>query len=272
MFSILILTFNEEINIKDCIGSVKWSDDIVVLDSFSTDRTAEIAKCEGARVVHRVFDNFAAQRNFALESIPFKHPWIFHLDADERFTEALRQECEVVVAANSCSGCLVPNKLMLENRWLKYSGMYPTYQMRFLKLGEVQFIQVGHGQREGNADRGIIKLREPYHHYNFSKGLTDWHEKHERYALLEAQEAVRNESTGVDWAGLFNIFDTVRRRRVLKQMATKLPCRAWLRWFYMYVLRLGFLDGRAGWQYCRMLAWYESRIAKHIREFRARRT
>ncbi|MEQ1795344.1 MAG: glycosyltransferase family 2 protein, partial [Nitrospira sp.] len=90
--SILILTLNEEANLPDCLRSVGWSDDIVVLDSFSSDRTVAIAEERGARVVQRRFDNWAAHQNWALEQIPFKHPWVFYLDADERMTDELRDE------------------------------------------------------------------------------------------------------------------------------------------------------------------------------------
>ena len=92
-FSILILSRNEEVNLDKCLASVNRFDDVVVLDSFSTDRTVELAKTAGARLYQRVFDDFASQRNHALDYIDFKHPWVFHLDADERFTEELRQEC-----------------------------------------------------------------------------------------------------------------------------------------------------------------------------------
>ncbi len=182
MFSVLILTRNEEQNLPDCLASVKWCDDIVVLDSLSTDRTVAVARDGGARLVERLFDDFAAQRNYALDKIPFRHPWVFHLDADERFTEPLRRECEAEIAADRQSGFLVPSKLMFMDKWLRWSGMYPVYQMRLMKLGEIRFIQTGHGQREADAKRGVGKLHEPYLHYNFSKGLDDWREKHERYS------------------------------------------------------------------------------------------
>ena len=188
MFSVLILTRNEEQNLSDCLASVKWCDDIVVLDSLSTDGTVAVARSAGARVVERSFDDFATQRNYALDKIPFQHPWVFHLDADERFTKSLQRECETVIAEDQQSGFLVPSRLMFMDKWLRWSGMYPVYQMRLMKLGEIRFIQAGHGQREAEAKRGVSKLREPYLHYNFSKGLDDWREKHDRYSTKEAEE------------------------------------------------------------------------------------
>src|ERR1051325_5497682 len=90
--SILILTLNEQENLPGCLKSVKWCDDIVVLDSLSTDETVDIAKREGGRVIQRKFDNWAAHQNWAIDNIPFKYEWVFYLDADERMTDELREE------------------------------------------------------------------------------------------------------------------------------------------------------------------------------------
>ena len=88
MFSILILTYNEEKNLPECLDSIAWCDDIWILDSGSTDRTVEIAKERGCHLLTRKFDNFGNQRNYAIDTATFKYPWVFDLDADERFTEA----------------------------------------------------------------------------------------------------------------------------------------------------------------------------------------
>ena len=264
MFSILILTLNEEQNLPECIASVKWCDDVVVLDSLSTDQTVELAKAAGVRLYQRRFDDFASQRNYALDQVPFKHPWVFHLDADERFTEPLRRECEEAIAEDRRSGFLAPSKLIFMDRWLRWSGMYPVYQMRLMKLGEIRFVQKGHGQREADAKRGVGTLREPYLHYNFSKGLDDWREKHDRYSTKEAVESVQRQNQPVCWRDLWS-GDPVARRRALKQLSMRLPCRPLLRFFYMYVLRLGFLDGRPGLVYCRLLASYETMIVTKMR-------
>jgi glycosyltransferase involved in cell wall biosynthesis len=264
--SVLILTRNEEQNLPDCLASVTWCDDVVVLDSCSTDRTAAIAKRAGARVWERAFDDFASQRNYALDEIPFQHPWVFHLDADERFTESLRGECAVVTTEDRYSGFLVPSKLMFMDQWLRWSGMYPVYQMRLMKLGEIRFVQTGHGQREADAKRGVGKLREPYLHYNFSKGLEDWREKHEQYSTQEAAESLNELQNGkIGWRDLGGT-DPVARRRALKRLSMRLPCRPSLRFLYMYVLRLGFLDGQPGLQYCRLLATYEKMIVTKVKD------
>ena len=128
--SILILTLDEAANLPACLQSAAWSDDIVVLDSFSRDGTVEIARAADARVFQRQFDDFARQRNHAIDHVDFRHPWVFHLDADERFTPQLVEECRAVVADDAHSGYLVPSKMMLWGKWLRHAADYPVYQMR----------------------------------------------------------------------------------------------------------------------------------------------
>lgn len=270
--SILILTFDEETNLPSCLESVAWCDDVVVLDSGSTDGTVDIAEAYGARVYQRSFDDFAGQRNWALDNVEFRHPWLFHLDADERLTDALRIECENVLVRDERSAYMVPSKMILRGRWLKWSGMYPSYQMRLMKIGEARFIQKGHGQREGEALRGVGVLREPYLHYNFSKGMGDWFEKHCRYAEQEAAEALRGfDGHRLDLRGLVSL-DPVRRRRALKALSFRLPVRPLLRFTYMYFFRLGFLDGYPGFKYCKLMAWYEGMIVRNIRRVYQQKT
>ncbi len=270
--SILILALNEKLNLPACMGSVSWSDDVVVLDSYSTDRTVEIAEKAGARVFRRSFDDFARQRNYALDNIDFKHPWVFHLDADERFTDELRRECVTAVAEDKCSGFMVPSKTIFLGRWLRWAATYPVYQMRLMKVGEVRFVQKGHGQREHRALRGISSLREPYLHSPFSKGLAEWFERHRRYAKQEATESMReSRRSTLDLAGLVSLSDPVRSRRALKNLSFRLPWRPFLRFVYMYFLGMGFLDGWPGFRYCRLMAWYERMIVEELKELRRRK-
>lgn len=271
-FSTLILTFNEEVNLPACLDSVAGCDDIVVLDSFSTDRTVEIARERGCRVYQRKFDDFGSQRNHAIDHIPFRHPWLFQLDADERFTPEFAREVQEVVRADQHSGYMVPNKLMFQGRWLKHAGMYPSYQMRLLKLGEIRFVKHGHGQRETDPKRGLGKMREPYLHYNFSKGLEDWFAKHNRYSTEEAKLAIEElREQPFSWGGVL-AGDGVARRRWLKQLAARLPFRPTLRFLYVYFLCLGILDGAPGFHYARMLATFQWMIDLKMDELRMRDT
>ena len=263
--SVLVLTLNEEQNLSECLESASWSDDIVVLDAYSSDATVDVARQHGARVFQRRFDDFASQRNYALDNIEFMHQWLFHLDADERFTPELAAECEEAAKMDERSGYLVPGKKLIHGEVARWAATYPVYQLRLLKLGEVRFVQKGHGQREGESKRGIGMLKSPYLHFSFSKGLDEWRARHERYAAEEAAQALKDISDGAgDVRGVFS-FDPVKKRRALKQFSCHFPFRPALRFAYMYFLRLGFLDGRAGYTYCCLMASYERMIVQQLR-------
>ena len=271
MISILILTLNEEQNLPRCLDSVAWSDDVLVVDSFSTDRTVEIARSKGARVLQNQFEDFARQRNFGLREGKLKHEWVLHLDADEVVTPELRQELLAVVSQAGHDAYRVASKMMFQGRWLKYSGLYPSYQVRFGRHEKLNFQQVGHGQRESLASGSVGTLCEPLLHYSFSKGLADWIERHNRYSTAEAEHFIKSAGNrAVDCSGIFAFTNSTRRRRALKDLFAVFPCRPALRFCYMYFLRLGFLDGRSGLAYCQLLAMYESMIVLKIREARRR--
>jgi len=256
MISVLILTLNEEVNIESCLDSVSWADDVLVLDSGSTDDTVALAKSKGARVVHRPFDTFADQRNYGLQHGDLQHDWVLHLDADERVTLPLYRELQNKVRHGKHDAFRVPSKLIFQGQWLKHAGMYPTYQIRFGRREALTFTQVGHGQRGVLPPDQIGTLREPLLHYAFSKGLTDWFERHNRYSTDEAKHALKMQNESTDWSGLISS-DAQRRRRALKDLSYRLPLRPLLRFLYMYIGKRGFLDGRAGFDYCVMLAVYE---------------
>lgn len=257
-FSILILTYNEDENIHACLESVSWADDVVVLDSHSADRTCEIAESMGARVFRRKFDDFGSQRNFALDSIEFKHDWVFHLDADERFNKELLEECERVIALDKKSAYFVPNRIIFLGKWIPRCTQYPFPQVRLIKRGEVRFAKAGHGQKEDAAQRGVGHIDVAYDHYNFSKGIEDWIAKHNRYSTEEAMLAAEIEKRPI--LECFSS-DSMLRKRALKSWFVQLPCRPWIKFFYLYVLKLGFLDGVPGLVYCRLQMMYESMIS-----------
>ena len=252
MISILILTFNEEVNIARCLDSVSWSDDVLVVDSFSTDRTLEIAKGRGARVLQNRFVNFAEQRNLGLAHGGFKHEWVLHLDADEVVSSELKEEMLAVVQRGERKAYRLASRMMFQGHWLKHSGLYPWYQVRLGRHDRLKFVQVGHGQRENLPSEEVGILKEPLIHYSFSKGIYDWIERHNRYSTAEAEQALTGSAReALDWSGAFSFADGARRRRALKQLFAWLPFRPTLRFIYMYLFRLGFLDGRAGTSTCR---------------------
>ncbi|MCS4136360.1 glycosyltransferase family 2 protein [Salinibacter ruber] len=269
MISVLILTLNEEVNIGDCLDSVGWTDDVLVLDSGSEDRTVEIAEAKGARVMHRPFDNFASQRNYGLQEGGLEHDWVLHLDADERVTPELRSELEREARRDARGAYRVPSKLMFQGRWLKHAGMYPTYQIRFGRRDALTFTQVGHGQRGALSAERVGTLDEPLLHYAFSKGIADWVERHNRYSTDEAVHALEAEGQSIDWSALFR-GDAQARRRALKDLSYQLPFRPLLRFFYVYLWRMGVLDGRPGFDYAVLLSFYEYLIGLKRREQKRR--
>ena len=206
-----------------------------------------------------------------METVEFKHRWIFHLDADEIFTPELRDEVAQAVRDERFQAYRVPSKTMFQGRWLRYSGMYPTYQVRLARQPEFRFRQVGHGQKEDIDPDRIGTLRNPYLHYSFSKGMSEWFEKHNRYSTQEAEESLRQiESSYVDWKGVLSK-NPARRRYALREISCRLPFRPFFRFVYMFFARLGFLDGLAGFRYCCLLAVYEFMIEVKVREIREAR-
>lgn len=265
--SILVLTLNEEGNLAGCLQSVKWSDDIVVLDSFSTDRTVKIAEEMGARVVQRRFDNWSAHQNWAVRNIQFKHPWVYYSDADEIVPSELRDEMLAVTSDSSATS--VAYRLRYKNffcdRWIKHCGIYPVWVLRLFRPDKIHWERLVNPVPVIQGVEG--RLEHHFHHYSFNKGLEAWFAKHNRYSSQEAEEGIKTITNGFDdWAGLFGLWDGSRRRRALKELAFRLPFRPTLRFLYMYLLRLGFLDGWAGLTYCRLLSFYEYMIVLKTRE------
>lgn len=269
--SVLILTLNEEINLPACLEAVAWSDDIVVLDSFSTDRTVEIARAAGARVYQRKHDSELGQRRYGLSQIAFKHEWVYMPDADEVTTPALRDEILAVVndPSRTESAFRVRFKVMFMGCWIRHSSLYPTWVVRLVRPSRVHFERAFHTACFGEGGEG--ELKEHFLHYSFNKGMNAWYEKHNRYSWHEALEAADHlRDRRPDFAGLLSR-DPRTRRRALKQLSYWMPFRPFLRFLYMYVLRLGMLDGRPGLIYCSLIAAYDQMIVVKMAELGRRR-
>ncbi|MFN6473712.1 MAG: glycosyltransferase family 2 protein [Nostoc sp. SerVER01] len=268
MFSIYILTYNEELDIAACIESAMLSDDIIVVDSCSSDRTVEIANRYPIRVVQHAFESHGRQRTWMLESIPPKHEWVYILEADERMTPELFAECQKASQNADYIGYYVAERVMFMNHWIRYSTQYPRYQMRLFRHGKVWFTDYGHTEREV-CDGATSFLKETYPHYTCSKGLSRWIEKHNRYSTDEAQETLYQLEQGkVNWRDLFFGKSEVERRRALKDLSLRLPARPLLRFMYMYFLLGGCLDGRAGLAWCTLQAFYEYLILLKVWEMK----
>jgi glycosyltransferase involved in cell wall biosynthesis len=268
MFSIYILTYNEEVDIAACIESAMLSDDIIVVDSCSSDRTLEIANRYPIRVVEHPFESHGRQRTWMLESILPKHEWVYILEADERMTPELFTECEKASQNPDYIGYYVAERVMFMNRWIRYSTQYPRYQMRLFRHGKVWFTDYGHTEREV-CEGATSFLKETYPHYTCSKGLSRWIEKHNRYSTDEAQETLHQlEQGNVSWQDLFFGKSEVERRRALKDLSLRLPARPLLRFIYMYLFLGGCLDGHAGLAWCTLQAFYEYLILLKVWEMK----
>jgi len=269
VISVLILALNEETNLPRCLESVRWSDDVIVFDSFSSDRTVEIARDAGARVVQRRFDNERDHRQAALR-LPFKHAWVYNPDADEVAPTDLRDEMISVVQDGSRKEVAyrVRFRTMFMGRWVKHSSLYPTWVTRLFRPDRISFERTINLRYIVDGPEG--RLQNHFEHYSFNKGLNAWFEKHNRYSQHEAEESLKSLSDG-QWslAGLV-ARDPVARRRALKELSFRLPCRPLLRFAYMYLLRLGLLDGLPGYHYCRLLAIYEYMIVLKMKEIQRR--
>ena len=253
--SIFILTLNEACNIEACLDSVAFADDVVVLDSFSSDETVELAEAKGARVVQRKFDNWAAHQNWAMANVEFKNKWVFYLDADERMTPELQAEILAIVSNENETrrGFSVGRTNYFMGRTIEHC--YPAVPiMRFFQPKYIRYERLVNPIALIDGDTGHLKHR--FLHYNFSKGLTEWFDKHNKYALSEAKEglkALREQDPDVS---LFSK-DPALKRVALKNLALRLPGRPFIKFLYLYVLRMGFLDGRAGFTYCILQSIYE---------------
>ncbi|MDX2147902.1 MAG: glycosyltransferase family 2 protein [Planctomycetota bacterium] len=269
--SVLVLTKDEEVNIAACLDTLTFSDDIVVLDSFSKDRTCEIAaRYPNVRIIQRKFDTWSKHSNWALENITFKHPWVYYSDADERVTPELRDE--IIAKTNDVSlpyaAYRVRYKNMFMGTWIKHGGLYPVWIIRLFRPDRIRY-----EDREVNAHpvvQGQLgDLLEHFIHYSFNKGLTPWFTKHNSYSTMEANEAVR-----VLKGSPLEKFRQMRdpsaspgvKRRAVKDLSFFVPFRAFVRFLYMYFFRGGFRDGRAGLHYAAMISMYEYWIEIKIRE------
>lgn len=265
--SVIILTFNEERNICNCLEGLDWADDVIIVDSHSTDRTLEVAGelCPTVRFFQNSFEDFGQQRNWALDQVHPRHQWILFLDADERvtapFAAALKRGIE---APGELVGYYVCSRNFLLGRWLKHCQLYPSWQLRLLKAGKVRFQKEGHGQRE--VTEGTLGyIFQPLDHLNFSKGVAEWIARHNVYSSNEIELIHRLRRERLKLSDVLS-FDAPRRRRCLKRLAARMGFRPLLRFLYVYVLRRGFLDGYPGLIFCLLRVAHEIHITAKLTE------
>ena len=260
----VVLTLNEESNIAGCVDALAWTDQVIVLDSGSTDRTREIASDHGAKVIINRQPgrfNIAEQRNWALRHEAIEGDWVLFVDADEIYPESAQKAVRKAISYGRFDAYELTPKYMFSGRWMRRTMGYPNWHPRLIRRGHGRF---GGGAWEHFVEtKQVGRLSDPYLHYGNSKGLSDWLVRHDRYSDWEAESAVRYLEVRHESA-----FGTRRRTQRRALAARFWPLRPVARFGHMYFIRRGFLEGRAGFLFCIRYAVYEWMIVEKIVEQR----
>lgn len=250
MLTVVILAKNEEIHIQRVVENVReWATAVFVVDSFSDDCTKETAAACGARVFQHPFSDYAAQREWALRSLPYPTDWMLFLDADELVTDELKREIIDTLERNpAVSGYYLKRRVYWMGTWLRHGGMYPTWLLRLVRHRYAQCHPRAvneHLEVEGET----AYLEHDLLHVDL-KPLSDWVAKHNRYSTSEAEEQLKIEVDLGERTALRPWGGPLERKRWLRRTVWDgmLPplLRPFLYFVYAYVVRLGFLDGRSG--------------------------
>jgi glycosyltransferase involved in cell wall biosynthesis len=261
------------VNLPHALASVMaWADAVHVVDSESTDDTREIAAASGANVVVRPWLGYAKQKNWALDNLPLKADWVFILDADEAILPELRDELLAIarrpVGEVEESGFHINRYFVFLGRRIRHCGYYPSWNLRCFKRGRARYEEREvHEHMLVDGPTGYLK---GHMEHNDRRGLEAYMAKHNVYSTLEAREIVRSErgEGGGDLRPSLSGGPLERRRWFKVVVYPKLPLKWLFRFVYMYVLKLGFLDGVAGFRFCLFISAYEMLIGLKIVERR----
>lgn len=286
--SVIIPAKNEEANLPACLASLQQADEIFVVDSQSTDKSAEIATSYGANVVQFHFNGrWPKKKNWSLDNLPFRNEWILIVDCDERITPELWDEIAVSIQNDQQSdqqsqfdGFYLNRRVFFMGKWIRHGGKYPDWNLRLFKhkLGRYENLNTEEIRNTGDNEvheHVILKgevgyLKNDMLHEDF-RDLFHWLERHNRYSNWEAR-VYYNILTGKDddgtiGASLFG--DAVQRKRFLKKIWVRLPFKPLLRFILFYIIQRGFKDGKAGYIYARLLSQYEYQIGVKLYELRS---
>jgi acetyltransferase-like isoleucine patch superfamily enzyme/glycosyltransferase involved in cell wall biosynthesis len=266
MLDVLIQTHNEELNLPFTLASVKGlARRVFVVDSGSTDRTRDIALEAGAAVVQKPWEGYAKQKNWALDNLPFESEWVLILDADESVSPALRDEILAIVSRPvdqvRDTGFLINRLTIFMGREIRHCAYFPAWNLRLFKRGLARYEE--REVHEHMIVQGPTSQLKNLLFHEDRRGLEHFIAKHNRYSTLEAMEIYRQREKWPGWRRMFS--DRIARRRWVKyRMAPKLPMPWFFRFVYMYFIRGGILDRRAGLNLCLLISSYELFIrAKH---------
>lgn len=239
----IILTYNEEQHIEACINSVRFADQIIVFDSYSTDKTIELAEACDVEVIQRVFDHYSGQRNAALQAVDGRTDWVLFVDADERITPKQALEIRKKIETPDYVGYRIPRHNYLFGVLTKGAGWFPDYQTRLLKVGYTHFEPERHVHEVAILDGEEGTLDHPMIHYNY-RDLAHFIDKQQRYVAYDA--------------------------RILYEQGIRPKFRNFilqpLRHFYWrFVTLKGYQDGWHGFKLSILMAWYELRKYQILR-------
>lgn len=242
--SVVITTFNEEKNIKDCLESIKWVDEIIIVDGGSEDRTREIARNYTDKIFQKEnTSNLNINKNFGFESA--KNKWILSLDADERIPENLKEEIIGTINKSNVDGYLIPRKNYFLGKWIRHCGWHPDYQLRLFKKGKGVFECV-HVHELIKIEGNIDYIKNPFLHFSYPD-LTTYIKKLNFYTTFEAEFIYKEKMGKIKNIFLNFITKPQNRRPILRHIWWKyIPCKPLFRFFLIYFLQKGFLDGKRG--------------------------
>ena len=261
--SVVVPTKNEEHNLERCLRSAAWASEIYVIDSQSTDGTCRIAEECGAKIIQFEYSgSWPKKKNWALANICFANPWVLMLDADEVLMEDAREEISAAVQRdNSIAGYWMNRRFMFLGKWLRHA-YYPNWNLRLFRHALGRFEKLVEGQTNSGdveihehviVNGPTSRLKTELEHYAFPT-VESFIEKHNRYSNWEAQFELELSGTK---RGIGPQNPRVDLRRQLKAVSRKLPMRPFLRFFYIYILQRGFLDGIEGYYFAQLHACYE---------------
>ena len=278
--SVLIPAKNEESNLPACLESVARADEVFVVDSQSSDRSIEISTNHGANVVQFYFNGrWPKKKNWSLDNLPFRNEWVLIVDCDERITPELWDEIATVIQDPNYNGYYLNRRVFFLGQWIRYGGKYPDWNLRLFKHKSGRYENLNTEDIPNTGDNEVHEhvildgkvgyLKNDMLHIDF-RDIYHWLERHNRYSNWEARVYYNiltgNDESGTIGAHLFG--DAVQRKRFLKKIWVKLPFKPLLRFILFYFIRLGFLDGKAGYIYGRLLSQYEYQIGVKLYELR----
>ena len=260
--SVIILTRNEDPNIRQCLASIAWADQVVVIDSGSTDRTVEIATSLGAQVIQQPWLGFSGQREYALRLSILRHNWVYFVDADEWVSPELAVEIATNLQEPQCAGFSHRLRLVFQGSWIRHCGWYKgSWVVRLVDRRYTNYNGRAVGER-AHVNGSIQRLSHDIVDED-RKGLVPWLHKHVDYAALEAQRRCESAPLPQRFRSLRSRTNTQPlSRAVLKEIVfPAVPARPIALFLYMYLFRLGLLDGKAGLRFCFFHAWYEATVS-----------